>query len=130
VSTELEAKAREGACVLLSVEADRRAGEETPRFTARGLQSFEGMTANARLILDIETAEPEALFALAALLEGHGGGRGEAWLNAILPDGGTARILLGRNYLLDAELAANVERLPGVKALLRPAPPPQLALVS
>ena len=116
--------------MLVSVEADRRAGEEAPRFTVRSLQSFEGMTANARLILDIETVEADALPLLAALLEGHGGGRGEVWLNAVLPNGGIARILLGRSYLLDAELANNIERVPGVKARLRPAPPLQLALVS
>ena len=130
VSTELEAKGKEGACVLLSVEIDRRPGEEAPRFTVRSLQSFENLTSNARLILDIETADPETLGALAAILDGHGGGRGEVRLKARLPGGGSAYILLGRNYLLDAELAATVERLPGVFVTLRPAEPPRLALVS
>jgi DNA polymerase III subunit alpha len=130
VSTELEAKGKEGACVLVSAETDRRPGEETPRFTVRNLQSFEGLTSSARLVLEIETAEPEAMGALAAILDGHGGGRGDVRLKALLPDGGRADILLGRGYLLDAELTAAVERVPGVVAHLRPAEPPRLALVS
>ncbi len=130
VSAELEAKGKEGACLLVSVETDRRPGEETPRFTVRNVQSFEGLTSNARLVLEIETAEPEAMGALAAMLDGHGGGRGEVRLKASLPGGGSADILLGRGYLLDAELTATIERMPGVVAHLRPAEAPRLALVS
>jgi DNA polymerase-3 subunit alpha len=38
---------------------------------------------------------------------------------------------LGRDYLLDAELAARIETLPGMLAVsLRTADPPRLALVS
>ena len=129
-STQLEAKGREGACLLISVETDRRPGEDTPRFTVRGVQSFENLTTNARLVLEVETAEPAALGQLAALLDGHGGGRGEARLKALLPDGGRADILLGRGYLLDAELAATIDRIPGVTARLQQAEPLRLALVS
>jgi DNA polymerase III subunit alpha len=130
VSSELEAKGKEGACVLIAVETDRRPGEEAPRFTVRNVQSFEGLTSSARLVLEIETAAPEAMGVLAAILDGHGGGRGEVRLKALLPGGGCADILLGRGYLLDAELAAAIERLPGVVAHLRPAEAPRLALVS
>jgi DNA polymerase-3 subunit alpha len=130
-SADLEAAARAGGCALLRVELDRRPGEETPRVTIRGLQSFETMANTTRLRIEVETDDPHALPALAALVEGERGGRGELALKALLPDGGEARVRLGRDYLLDAELAARLERLPGVLAVrLSAADPPRLALVS
>ena len=51
-AAELEAAAKAGACALLRVELDWRAGEETPRVTARGLQSFESMQS-IRLRIDV-----------------------------------------------------------------------------
>ena len=46
-------------------------------------------------------------------------------------DGGEADVVLGRDFLVDAELAARVERIPGVAAVrLSVAEPPRLALVS
>ena len=47
-----------------------------------------------------------------------------------LPGGGTATILLGRDFLLDAELADRIATLPGVaRAEIAIAPPQRLALV-
>lgn len=131
VSTELEAAAKSGACLLMTVELDRRPGEETPRVTIRRVQSFESMTNSSRLRLEIEMDDPSALGVLAALLEGERGGKGELILTTRWPHGGSARIRLGRDFLLDAELAARIERLPGVSAIqLGMAETPRLALVS
>jgi DNA polymerase-3 subunit alpha len=130
-SGDIEAAARAGGCVLLRVELDRRPGEETPRVTIRSVQSFEAMASNTRLRIEVEADDPHALPALAALVEGERGGRGELALKALLPGGGEARVRLGRDYLLDAELAARIERLPGVLAVrLSAAEQPRLALVS
>ena len=129
-ANDLEAAARSGACLLLTVEIDRRPGEETPRVTVRGCQPLDGMGLNARLVLEVETADPEALPIIASMVDGEGGGRGEIRLRALLADGSEARLLLGRGFLLDAELVARIERIPGVTARLRPAEAPKLALVS
>jgi DNA polymerase-3 subunit alpha len=129
-SNAREAAGRSGACLLLTVEIDRRPGEETPRVTVRSCQPLEGLGLNTRLVLEVETGDPEALPALAALVRGEGGGRGEIRLRALLADGSHADLLLGRGFLLDAELVAQIERLPGVTARLRPADAPKLALVS
>ncbi len=44
---------------------------------------------------------------------------------------GEAQLVLGRDFLLDAEMAARVERVPGVLSVrLSVAPQPRLALVS
>jgi DNA polymerase-3 subunit alpha len=131
VSADVEAAARAGGCALLSVELDRRPGEETPRVTIRRVQPFEALANSIRLRIEIEAADPAVLPALAALVEGERGGRGELALRARLPDGGEAQVRLGRDYLLDAELAARIERLPGVLSVsLGAAEAPRLALVS
>ncbi len=130
VSVDVEAAAKSGACLLMTVELDRRPGEETPRVAIRKVQNFESMSNNTRLRIEVETDDPATLGSLAALVEGERGGRGELILHAQWPDG-SARIRLGRDLLLDAELAARIERLPGVKAVhLGMADPPRLALVS
>jgi DNA polymerase III subunit alpha len=130
VSADLEEAARSGACALLTVELDRKPGEELPRVTVKRLQTFDTLANNTRLKAEIRISDVSAIQALAAELSGALGGRGE--LIAIVPSGnGEARIRLGRNFSLDAEMAARLEHLPGVAAFtLGAADPPRLALVS
>jgi DNA polymerase-3 subunit alpha len=57
------------------------------------------------------------------------GGKGELCLTVAL-EGGRADLVLGRDFQLDAELAARLERVDGVTAVrLSVAPQPRLALV-
>ncbi len=129
-SGELEAAAKSGACALLRVELDWRAGEETPRVTVRGLQSYESLQMQAiRLRVDVETDDPTAIPALAKLMAGEVGGRGEMYLKVTLPDGAEATVLLGRDFRLDAELVARIDRLPGMTAKIGTADRPQLRVV-
>ena len=130
-SADLEGAAKAGACALLRVELDWRPGEETPRVTVRSLQSFESMQS-IRLKVDVETSEAAVIPRLAALMADERGGRGEMWLKAVLPDGACASLLLGRDFNLDAELVARIERLPGVTARISTAgnAPPRLTLVA
>ncbi|WP_340316298.1 DNA polymerase III subunit alpha [Rhizorhabdus argentea] len=128
-SAELETAAKAGTCALLRVELDWRAGEETPRVTVRGLQSFDAMQS-IRLRVDVETADPAVIPALAALVADERGGRGEMYLHAILPDQSCAELLLGRDFRLDAELVARIERLPGMTARIGTVDKPQLRVVS
>ena len=127
-SAELETAAKTGACALLRVELDWRAGEETPRVTIRTLQGFDTMES-IRLRVDVETADAAAIPALAALVADERGGRGEMYLKALLPDGSRAEVLLGRDFRLDAELVARIERLPGLTARIGTSGRPQLHLV-
>jgi DNA polymerase III subunit alpha len=126
---DLEEAARAGGCGLLSVELDKRPGEETPRVTIRGIRPFEGLTASTRLELHVEVADPATLGALAELIGAARGGRGELRLRA-RTEAGEADVRLGRDFSLDAELAARIERLPGVVSVaLKAAELPRLALV-
>ena len=126
----LEAAARAGQCVLLTVELDRKPGEETPRVTVRSLKPLDGLAGNARLRIEVEADDAAALPALAGLLTDARGGRSE--LELIAHSGADrARLRLGRDFRIDADLASAIERLPGITAVrLAPLDPPRLALVS
>ncbi|MGF7146593.1 DNA polymerase-3 subunit alpha [Sphingomonas zeicaulis] len=131
VAKQIEEAARNGGCALLTVELDRRPGEDTPRVAVRRIQPFETLANNARLTLTVAVSDPAAPLALATMLEGQRGGRGEIIVRTMMADGQEARLRLGRDYLLDAELAARIERLDGIEDVsLQATDPPKLALVS
>jgi DNA polymerase-3 subunit alpha len=129
-SAQVEAAAKSGACALLNVELDRRPGEEAPRVTIRSLQLFESLSKRARLQLEVEVDEVAAIARLAEAVADDRGSQGELRLRVRI-EGGEAELILGRDFRLDAELAARLERLQGVVAVrLSVAPQPRLALVS
>jgi DNA polymerase-3 subunit alpha len=127
---DLEEAARVGGCGLLSVELDKRAGEETPRVTIRSIRPFETLSVSTRLELHVQLDDVAAMGPLADLVRELRGGRGELRLRARTP-AGDADVRLSRDLRLDAELAARIERLPGVVSVsLKAAELPRLALVS
>ncbi len=115
VAADLEEAARVGGCGLITVELDRRPGEEAPRISVKRIQPFETLASTARFVLDVTVADPAAFAPLAALLADHRGARGEVRATLTTPEG-EATILLGRDFLLDAELAGHVETLHGITA--------------
>ena len=131
VAADLEEAARVGGCGLLTVELDRREGEETPRVTVKRVQPFETLSETARLTIRVAVEDAAAMRTLcAALAEVGEGGRGEVRVEAPAGDGQVAELLLGRRFRLDAELVARLEALPGVTpADLGIAQAPRLALV-
>jgi len=133
VSVQVENAAKSGACALLGVELDRRPGEEAPRVTVRSLQLFEALSKRARLQIEVEVEDVATLQRLAAALVGDRGGQGELRLRVPL-DQGEAEVVLGRDFRLDAEVAARIERVKGVGAVrlsvLASGGQPRLALVS
>jgi DNA polymerase-3 subunit alpha len=130
VAEQVAQFAKGGQCALLSVELDRRPGEETPRVTIRSLQSFESLAKRTRLQLEVEVEDADAVRRLAAIVAGERGGNGQLRLRAAW-EGGIAEVVLGRDFLVDAEMAARVERIAGVTAVrLAVAEAPRLALVS
>ena len=129
VAEEVQAAARNGACALLGVELDRRPGEETPRVTIRSLQPLEGLARRVRLQLEVEIADPAAVARLAEAMADAKGGNGQLVLAADLGEG-RADLILGRDFAIDADLAARIERIDGVRAArLKPLEAPRLALV-
>ena len=83
-----------------------------------------------RLQIEVEVADEVALRPLAAETAKARGGTGQLLMKAALPIG-EASLVLARDLLADAELAARIERIPGIAAVrLGVADPPRLALVS
>ena len=129
VAADLEEAARNGGCGLMTVELDRRPGEETPRVTVKRIQPFEALASNARFCMELRVATPEAMATLGGLLCEARGARGEVWATVPIERGETTRILLGRDFLLDEELAARIEALQGIADVVLKTAEARLALV-
>jgi DNA polymerase-3 subunit alpha len=114
VAKEMEDIARAGGCAVITVEMDKRAGDETPRVAIKRVQSFESIAGSARLALDLEVADPAALPALAALIGGERGGRCIVQVRAHTRPGEQAAVVLGRNFRIDEEMVERVRAVPGV----------------
>ena len=127
-SAELEAAAKSGGCGLMTVELDRRPGEETPRVTIKRFQPLEGLAKRTRLQLALAIADAEMVPLVARELVRGGTGAVRALVR--LADGREATLLLGRDFMLDAEVAARLTRLLGEGAVeLSAQEGPKLALV-
>ena len=129
--TELHEAGQHGSCALLNVELDWQPGEDTPRITVRRCQPLEGLASNSRMTLTVTIVDPAAIPRLAATVSGGSGGRGALVLHAPLADDGEARLVLGRCYVIDAELAETIRVIEGVTGVQMTAEDrPALALVS
>jgi DNA polymerase-3 subunit alpha len=127
----LEAAAKASACALLTVELDRRAGDELPRVTVRKLEPLEALARRTRLQLNIRVDDVALVERIAGeLAPARGGGTGLVRLLVPLEAGGEAAIIAGRDFRLDGELVARIERIAGDgSAELAAQEPPRLALV-
>src|SRR5437868_40343 len=109
----LEAAAKAGQCGLLAVELDRRAGDETPRVTIKRFQPLADLAKRTRLQMTIRLPDAGASERIARELSGASGSNGVVRFIVPLSSGGEASIVAGRDYALDAELAARIERICG-----------------
>lgn len=109
----VESAAKSGQCGLLTVELDRKPGEEQPRVSIKRFQPLDELARRSRLELVIHCHDRSQLPPIAAELARAAGGTGFVRLVTALEDGREAVMLLGRNFTLDAELVARLERLSG-----------------
>ena len=82
----------------------------------------------AKFVVEVTVTDKAAFPALRAMLDPLRNGRGEVRARIVGGDGDTL-LTLGRNFLLDAELASHIEDLPGVKAVAMKSSEARLALV-
>src|SRR3546814_1622370 len=80
-----------------------------PRVTIRNIQSFSFLSNSSRLVLQIDVQDASAVQAIAEILLQAKGGRCEVLLRGRLQDGKVVKIRLGRDFAVDAELAARSE---------------------
>jgi DNA polymerase-3 subunit alpha len=126
----LEAAAKGGQCGLLTVELDRRVGDDAPRVTIKRVQPLTDLAKRTRLQMTVRTSEAAIVARVAAELANARGGNGMLRFVLPLALGGEAIVIAGRDYALDAELAARIERIVGEGNVdLSAQEPPRLALV-
>jgi DNA polymerase-3 subunit alpha len=129
-TSALEAAAKAGQCGLLTVELDRRAGDETPRVTIKRIQPLSELAKKTRLEMTIRVANGQAATLASKELSEARGGNGRVRFILPLTSGGEAVVIAGRDFALDAELAARIERIVGEGNVeLSAQEPPRLALV-
>ena len=126
----LEAAAKAGGCGLLTVELDRRAGDDTPRVTIKRFQPLEALAKQTRLQMIVRVPNQQAVGQLVRELADARGGNGLVRFILPVSAGREATVLVGRDFALDGELAARIERISGAgSADLSAQEPPKLALV-
>jgi len=101
-----------------------------PRVTVKKFQPLDGLAKRSRLMLNLQVQDASRIPAIARELAGARGGNGV--VRSVLPisDGREATLVLGRDFNLDADLAARLTRILGEGAVeLSAQEPPRLALV-
>ncbi len=127
----LEAAAKAGQCGLLSVELDRRPGDDTPRVTIKRFQLLADLAKRTRLQLTVRVSDIPTSEHVARELALARGSNGLVRFLVPISSGGEAVVLVGRDFALDGELAARIEHISGEGSVdLSAQEPPKLALVS
>ncbi|MFA7603758.1 MAG: DNA polymerase III subunit alpha [Novosphingobium sp.] len=106
--------AREGICVLLQVELDSPSVDEPPRVTVRGARPLAEVRDSARMVLAFDIDRIEAVPELAMMLVPGAPGRGEVRANLHLDGEVVKPMRLGRDFVLDGELAERIAEIEGV----------------
>ncbi|MDE8652733.1 DNA polymerase III subunit alpha [Novosphingobium album (ex Liu et al. 2023)] len=106
--------AREGTCVLLTVELDSPSPDEPPRVTVRGAKPLAEVRADARMLLALDIDRVEAVQELALLLRPGARGCGEVIAQLHLGEGRAQKVRLGRDYALDGEFAEQLAQIEGI----------------
>jgi DNA polymerase-3 subunit alpha len=130
-TSALEVAAKAGQCGLLTVELDRRPGDDSPRLTIKRFQPLDSLAKRTRLQMVVRVQDAGAIKSIARELASARGGNGMVRLLAPLASGGEAALVAGRDFILDADLARRIEQIAGEGAVeLSVQEPPRLALVS
>jgi DNA polymerase-3 subunit alpha len=112
------------------IELDRRAGDETPRVTIKRFQPLTDLAKRTRLQMTVRLIDAAAIDQMLRGLDDARGGNGLVRFIVPTAAGGEAVIIAGRDFALDAELAAQIERLAGECSVdLSVQEPPRLSLV-
>jgi DNA polymerase-3 subunit alpha len=129
-SSAVEAAAKDGTCGLLTVELDKRPGDDLPRVAIKRYQPLDALAKRSRLQMEVWITEPGLIEQIAREIAPARGGTGLLRFKLPLQDGGEALVVAGRDFVLDAELARRIERVTGEGSVeLSVQEPPRLALV-
>ena len=106
--------ARDGTCLLLTVELDAPSPDEPPRVTVRSARPLDEVKSAASMVLKLDVLRAEAFADLALMLVGGAAGRGEVVARLRTGTGEDQLIRLGRDFQLDSEIAERLANVVGV----------------
>jgi DNA polymerase III subunit alpha len=116
--TDFERWAQNGECLLLTVELDAPNPDEPPRLTVRGARPLSAVSGATVMELSADVSTVEALLELQIALDmarqTNISGSSEVVVRLALAAGGHAQVRLGRDFILNGDLA---ERLAAVDGL-------------
>jgi DNA polymerase-3 subunit alpha len=116
-SAMVETAAKAGQCGLLSVELDRRPGEEQPRVTVKRFQPLDELARRSRVELTVRCSDQAALAPVLDELCELPTGSGIVRLVVPVSRGREAVLLLPGRFAVDAELGARLARHVGEEAV-------------
>jgi DNA polymerase III subunit alpha len=106
--------AQDGTCVLLNVELDSPNPDDPPRVTVRGARPLVEVKSTAKMQLSADVHQPDAIAALAEILEFGRAGHGEVVLHLQLGEEQEPKMLLGRDFKLGGDLVDKLSAIPGL----------------
>ena len=106
--------AKDGTCLLLTVELDAPSPDEPPRVTVRGARPLDEVKSAASMVLKLDVHRAEAFAELAGMLVGGAEGRGEVIAQLHTAAGAETTIRLGRDFQIDADLAERLAIIEGL----------------
>ncbi|MGB3752885.1 MAG: DNA polymerase III subunit alpha [Parerythrobacter sp.] len=110
---KFEAWAKDGTCILLTVELDQPSPDEPPRVTVRGARPLDEVKGAARMMLTLSLSDADALPALRDALVAGEADHGEVVVT--LPTGADAtRLRLGTDFALGGDLAERLQAIEGL----------------
>ncbi len=116
---QFENWAAEGACLLLNVELDSPNPGEPPRLTVRGAKPLASVSGRTPMLLRADILSEEALKDLKLELPIGDDSRekdlGEVLVRLVLASDEEVHVRLGRNFVLDGELAERLADIGGIE---------------
>lgn len=106
--------AKDGTCLLLSVELDSPNSDEPPRVTVRGARPLADVSGSVQMVLTLDLVAEEGLAALKGLERG---GKSEVQVRVSPPGGRPVTLCLGRDFALDGDPAERLMDTPGLEAV-------------
>ena len=106
--------AKDGTCLLLTVELDAPSADEPPRITVRGARPLSEVKSAASMVLKFDVLRPEVFADLAMLLVPGSDGRGEVIVRLRTGSGEEPQVRLGRDFMVDGELAERLATVEGI----------------
>ena len=106
--------AKDGTCLLLTVELDSPSADEPPRITVRGARPLSEVKSAASMVLKFDVLRPEVFKDLAMLLIPGSDGKGEVIVRLRTGGEEEPQVRLGRDFMVDGELAERLATVEGI----------------